>query len=111
MNKYVAIGLFSVLVSCFSQVLLKKSTFETWSSKLREYANIYVISGYFLITVSVFMTIFMYKGLDLKYGAIIESTSYLMILILSRVFFKELLTQKKIIGNILIIVGIIVFNI
>lgn len=56
------------------------------------------------------LMIMAYKGMQFKYGAIIESLVYLYVMILSRIFFKEEITRKKVIGNMLIVCGVIVFS-
>ena len=47
--------------------------------------------------------------MDYKNGPIIEAIGFSLVMILSRIFFAEKLTKKKILGNILIFLGIIVF--
>ncbi|NMA66287.1 MAG: EamA family transporter [Clostridiaceae bacterium] len=111
MIKYVFIGVVSVTVSCISQILLKLSAMQEWPSRIKEYLNTYVITGYLLTTSSVFLTILMYKGLQLKYGVIIESLGYIIILILSKFFLREKISKSKVVGNIIIVIGIVIFGI
>lgn len=110
MIKYWIIGLFSVFLSCISQTLLKKSALKNWPTYVKEYCNILVISGYGILILCTFLTIYMYTGMELKYGAVIESTGYIIILFISKYFFDEKITLKKIVGNIIIIIGIIIFH-
>ena len=111
MSEYWIIGIFSVCLSCVSQTLLKKSTLIPRKSYIREYFNIFVVGGYMIMGACVFLTIYMSTGLELKYGAIIESMGYIVILVISKFVFNEKITFNKICGNILIIAGIVVFNI
>lgn len=110
MNKFLLIGLISVFISCVSQVLLKSSSMKDWGHKIREYINPYVILGYVLLALCMLLTIYMYKGIELKYGAVIESLGFIIMVIFGRLFFKEKITTNKIAGNVLIVLGIIVFN-
>ena len=55
------------------------------------------------------LTIFAYKGLDYKNGPVIESLGYVIIMVLSCLFFNEKITWKKFLGNGLVILGIIIF--
>lgn len=71
--------------------------------------NFYVICGYGMMVVSTVLTIMAYKGLAYKNGPIIESLGYIIVMFLSLLFFGEKITKKKLLGNILILVGIIVF--
>ncbi|MBR1884110.1 MAG: EamA family transporter [Clostridia bacterium] len=110
-NKYVLLLLSSVFIAACSQILLKKSAKEEHSSKIKEYLNLKVIVGYGMMFASTIFSILGFRGLDYKNGPIIEAFGYIFIMILSRIFLKEKITTKKVIGNSLIILGIIVFYI
>lgn len=99
----------SVVVASLSQILLKKSAEKSYQSLLREYLNPWVISGYGLMVVSTLLTVGGYAGLEYKNGAVIESLGFVLVMLLSRLFFKEKITKKKLIGNALILLGIAVF--
>ena len=110
-NSYVILLVLSVFIASCSQILLKKSAEKEDSSIIREYLNIRVIVGYGMMVVSTILTIFAFKGLDYKNGPIIEALGYIFIMFLSYFFLKEKITKNKIIGNALILLGIIVFYI
>lgn len=99
----------SVVVASLSQILLKKSASKTYSSVLREYLNPYVIIGYGMMVVSTLLTVGGYAGLEYKNGAVIESLGFVLVMLLSRFFFGEKITGKKLLGNALILLGIFVF--
>lgn len=99
----------SVVVASLSQILLKKSASKTYSSVLREYLNPYVIIGYGMMVVSTLLTVGGYAGLEYKNGAVVESLGFVLVMLLSRFFFGEKITRKKLIGNALILLGIFVF--
>ncbi len=99
----------AVIISAVSQMLLKKAAGISYESRIREYLNIWVISGYFLMVVSTLCVIYAYKGIAYKNGAVIESFGYLLIMILSRLFFNEKIASHKLIGNLIIVLGIIIF--
>ena len=109
MDKYVAIALFSGVLSAFSQVLLKKSSGIQRDAIIKEYLNPYVISAYGITFICMVLMIIAYKGMPFKYGAVIESLGYLYIMVLGRIFFGERFTLKRVIGNLLIICGVIIF--
>lgn len=111
MIKYVLIAIVSGLLSSFSQVLLKKSSSIERESKLKEYLNLYVIFGYGITFFCMLLTVFSYKGLPYKYGSILESLAYLYIMVLSKIFLNERMTFRRVIGNIIIVLGVVVFNI
>ena len=109
--KYVLILIFSVFISSVSQIILKKSSGEEHKSLIKEYLNVKVILGYGLLVLSTILTVIALKGISYKSEPIIESIGYVFIMILSRVFLKEKITVRKVIGNVLILIGILVFNI
>lgn len=111
MNKYHVILLFSVLIASISQIILKKSANRHYESIIKEYLNVNVICGYGLLFLSTILTILALKGLPYKSVPVIETIGYIYILLLSRIFLKEKITKKMIIGNAIIIIGIVVFNI
>ena len=110
MNKYLALALFSGVLSAFSQMLLKKSTTIEKDSRIKEYLNPFVISGYGLTFICMILMIIAYKGITLKLGAILESLVYFYVMILGKVFFDEKLTLKRVLGNIIIVCGVAVFS-
>lgn len=101
--------LLSVLIASFSQILLKKSAEKTYSSLLREYMNFYVICGYGMMFLSMFLTIIAYAGMEFTNVQIVEATGYVMVLVLSYFFFEEKITKRKVLGMIFIFAGIAVY--
>ncbi len=110
MTKYYLIMLFSGLLSSFAQILLKKSAGITRTSILTEYFNVYVIAGYGLTAFCMLLTMFAYRGVPFKYGAALESLTYLYIMVLSRILLGEKLTKRKVTGNLIIVCGVILFS-
>ena len=110
MVKYYLIAIISGILSSFSQVLLKKSAQKEKKTVIGEYLNILVIAGYAITMLCMLLTIVAYKGIPFKYGAVLESLVYLYIMILSKIFLKEKLTKKKILGNVIIVLGVIIFS-
>lgn len=109
MNKYVLLLILAVLVSSISQIILKKSASKTYDSVLKEYLNVYVITGYVLMVISTVLVVLGLKGVPYKNEPIIESLGYLFVMILSNRLLGEKITKKKFLGNVLILVGIAVY--
>lgn len=107
---YVAIFLGSVLIAAISQILLKKSAMKQYKDRLSEYLNPYVICAYGILFLSMLMTVFAYRGVDLKTGPVLDATSYLYIAVLSAIFLKEKISARKKIGLLVIVAGIIISN-
>lgn len=110
MDKYVLIALLSGAISACSQMLLKKSSQIERKSFIKEYCNFYVICGYGMTFLCMILMVIAYKGLPLKYGAVLESLVYFYVMILSRLFFGEHLTRRRIVGNLFIVVGVALFS-
>jgi drug/metabolite transporter (DMT)-like permease len=108
---YISIFFLSVLIASVSQVLLKKSAMKKYNYKFGDYLNPYVIIGYGLLFLSMMLTIFAYRGVDLKLGPVIEATGYLYIAFLGWIFLKEKISKKKLLGLFIIVLGIIISNI
>lgn len=81
---------------------------KEYDYKWREYLNLYVIVGYGLLFLSMFLTVYAYGGVDLKTGPVIESTSYIFVAVLSAIFLKEKINNKKKFGLVIIVIGVIV---
>lgn len=110
-NIYYGIGFLSVTIASFSQILLKKGALRMYPNWIREYLNGYVITGYFFMFLSVFLTIIVYGGVeDFLVVPLIESFGYILVPILSYFYFKEALSLRKIVGICFIILGMIVYN-
>ncbi|CAG9612583.1 multidrug ABC transporter [Bacillus sp. AFS018417] len=109
MNKFVLLYIFGIILANYSQILLKKATLAVYDKKWKEYVNRYVIIGYSLFVINAGLNVIAMKGVPLKQAPVLESLSYVVILIFSWYFLGEKITKRKVIGNIIIIIGIAVF--
>ena len=109
MNGYYILGLLSVTIASFSQILLKKGAMKQYDSFIKEYLNVFVISGYVMMFGSVFLTMIVYRGMDFMNVPVLEAVGYVLVPVLSYLFFKEKLTMKKILGIIFILAGIVIY--
>lgn len=101
----------SSLIAALSQMLLKKSAMEKHRSLLFEYLNWKVILGYGMMFGSMLLGIFAYsKQVTMQSGSVMDAIGNLWVMILSFLCFQEPITRKKLAGNLLIIAGILVFN-
>ena len=110
MAKYYIIAIISGMLSSFSQILLKKSALKEEQTIIRQYLNPYVIGGYAITAICMILMIVAFRGMPYKYGAVLESLTYLYIMVLSKIFIGEKLTKKKIAGNLIIVAGVIIFS-
>jgi len=105
---YIILLFILVFISSFSQILFKQNALKQHASLTREYINIQVIGAYFIYAVTVIISIWLLKYIELSTFTVIETTSYVYILILSRIFFNETISVRKTVATALIISGVII---
>lgn len=110
-NVYVIIAVLGVVIAGFSQILLKKGAMRPHISFIRDYLNAPVIIGYMMMFISVLTSMIAYRGLPMMTVPIIEALGFVLVPVLSYFFFKEKFTKTKIIGIVIIILGIIIYNV
>ena len=110
-NVFFFLMLLAELIASTSQVLLKKSAEKNYPNIVREYLNALVIGGYMLLVLSMVISIFCYDGLGYMGVVVMEPVGYIIVMIMSRIFFKEKISARKLVGVVLILSGIAVFNI
>ncbi|MCX4339838.1 MAG: EamA family transporter [Lachnospiraceae bacterium] len=108
MGIYIVLFLLSVLISSVSQIILKTSADRQYESKIKEYLNFRVIAAYGIFFVSSVMTILAYNGVPLSMGAVLETTGYLWVTLLGHLILKEKITICKIIGLVIIMLGVMI---
>ena len=90
-------------------MLLKKGASMGYDGVIRQYLNPWVISGYGCMVLTTLSVIYAYRGVEYKNGVIVEALGYFLVMILSRLFFGEKITKKKLAGNLIILAGVLVF--
>ena len=107
---YIALVILSVFAAACAQMLLKQGARQGYATFLRQYLNVWVMSGYAIMGGAMLLNIFcLSRGVMVKEVSIIESLSYLFVPILSLIFFKEKITLRKILAIVLIMIGIVIF--
>ena len=112
MNRETAVLIycFSGLLVAVSQILLKKSAKKEYSSFLKNYLNPYVIISYAILFGAIIINMFAMRAIPYKYALILATLPYVFVLILSKLICKEKISRKKWLGALVVLVGIIVFN-
>ena len=109
MNKYIFILIFVSILSSASQVLLKKSALISHKNFISQYINLYVIMAYFIFFIVLFINIFLIKNINLAIVSIITETLPLVLSTINgKIFFDECISFRKVIGIIIILIGIII---
>lgn len=100
----------NILLASFAQIILKKGASVNHESFWGDYVNPHVISGYFILGVTLLINIFaMSQGVKLKELSIMETMSYIFIPILSSRLLRENITNKQKMSILVIVAGIIIF--
>lgn len=107
MNSGVLIYLVTPLISAVSQLILKKAADDPKHTGLRFYLNAPVIFAYALFFGCMLLNVVALRTLELTVASVLEASGYLYVMLLSCFFLKEKVTLRKLIGNALIIAGIV----
>ena len=110
MNKYMILMLICTMFSAVSQILLKQSANEEHESAIREYLNWRVIVAYLIFGGVLLLNTYAYTQVDLKYGPVLDTFTYVFVLLLSFSVLKEKVSKGKLIGNLIIILGVLVYT-
>ena len=110
MEVYIFVFLFSVLISSVSQIILKSSANKMYGHWLREYLNFKVVVAYGLFFAASLLTVVAYRYVPLSMGAILEASGYVFVTVLGCLVLKEKISARKLAGLIIIVLGIIMFN-
>lgn len=108
MTVYILIFLAGVLISAFSQILLKIASRETYKSWIYEYLNVKVIVAYVLFFGATLITVYCYRGIPLSLGGMLDACGYVFVTFLGYFILKEKVSKRKIFGIVLVLIGVIV---
>lgn len=107
---YLFIMFIGTLFTAISQVLLKQSASRTWSHPIFEYLNWRVLISYSIFFGVLLLNTYAYTQVPMKYGAVIDTFSYVFVMIFSYFLLKESFTRRRIVGNLIIITGIFIYT-
>lgn len=110
MLPYLLLMFLGTFFSAISQVLLKQSAGKTYKSVIYEYLNWRVIVAYGISFSTLLLNTYAFTVVDMKYGAVIDTFSYVFVMVLSWLILKEHFTKVQLIGNLIIITGIFVYT-
>lgn len=110
MNISLLMAFFSVFVASIAQILLKQSAETEHKNIIMKFLNWRVILGYGLMFGTTIITVFAYRGVELRITPMIESTGIIWVTILAACFLGEKPTKKALLSIGITIVGIIIFS-
>ena len=108
-NVYILLVMLTAFMSAVSQVLLNVSNEKQHKNFIFEYLNWRVILSYFILFCTLALNIVALQHLEVKTVNAVGAACYFFLLLLSHFILKEKVGKKKLIGNILIIAGIVIF--
>jgi len=100
------ISVLIILLTTAGQVFLKKGADKSKDSRL---INGFVLFGYFLFLLTVMLSYFLMKIIPMKYFTVIMSLNYITVMIAAKLFLSEEIKKDRLIGTIMIALGVIVF--
>ena len=110
LGKYIAVWMFSVIISSFSQVLLKIAANKQYENRIREYLNPIVITAYGIFFASTLLTMYALKYVPYSWSPIIESTSYIFIPVFGVLLLREKVSRRRLLGIGIMLIGILIFR-
>ncbi len=108
---YLFILFVATFFTAISQVLMKQSAQREHRSWIFEYLNWRVITAYGIAFLVLLVNTYAFTKVDMRYGSIIDCFSYVFVMILSYLILKEKFTKGQLIGNMIIITGVIVYTV
>lgn len=94
-----------VFLTTAGQIFLKKGAICRGGRK----RFFFIGMGYLLLLVTIICSYFLMKIIAMKYFVVIMSVNYISVMYSSRLFLAERLGRNKIIGTLLVAIGIFVF--
>lgn len=110
LEKYIIVWIISVLISSIAQVMLKAEANKEHESRLKEYLNPMVVTAYAIFFLSTFLTMYALKYVPLTYSPIIEPLSYIFVPVIGVLVLKEKLSKRRVLGILIMLVGIMIFS-
>ena len=110
MHPYMLILFATTFFTAYSQVLMKQSAQQEHKNLISEYLNWRVILAYGIAFGVLLVNTYAYTEVEIKYASIIDAFSYVNVMIFSYLLLKEQFTKKQLIGNLIIIAGILIYT-
>ena len=108
MSHYIAVALV-ILSMGIGQILLKKGA-EAGNNWLSSFFSVYTLMGYGIYFLASMSNIYALQGLLLKHVTAWIGFSYIVVVMLSRLILGEHVNRQRMLGCVLIAVGVFVFS-
>lgn len=102
---------FGTFIASLAQLLLKTAAVKEYPTRIKQYLNLRVLSGYTVMLASMAASLFAFRALPFSYAPVADAAALLFTVSMSAVVLKEKLTRKKISGILVVIIGIVIIAI
>ena len=111
MSKYYFVLFIGAIFTVIAQLLLKKGAMLKQKNNLVQiFLNKYVILGYILFVGVTLLNLYAFIKVPLIIMVVISPIVQILVIVFSLLIFKEKFNQNQLKGFVLIILGIIIFN-
>ena len=111
MLSYYLVALGAVILTAFGQILMKMGSRSVRSISWRIYLNGYTVTAYALLLLVTVMNLYVFRVLPLKFLLVVLPLVLLLVMLLSFWLLNERMTQRQIFGAVVVLLGVVVFNI
>lgn len=101
----------ALLISAFSQILLKLSARKKYQNVWQEYINPFVITAYAMYFLTTILCVFALRYIPVTLSAALDSAGQIFVPVMSYLFLREKISKRKCLGMLVIVIGIIIFAI
>ena len=105
----VGLVLTGTFITAISQIMLKKSAQHNYNNQLAEYINPLVVGGYALLLGTTLITVLALRYIPMSLAAALDSTGQIFVPVLSFLILKEHINRQKLIGMLIIILGLVIY--
>lgn len=110
MNPYMLLMFSCTILTAVSQLLLKQSANCEHKSVIFEYLNWRVIVAYGIFVLVLLLNTYAFTHVPMKYGSVVDTFTYIFVQIFSVTLLKEKVTKMRLLGNVIIVIGFIVYT-
>lgn len=110
MNKYYLAAFMGVFLTAISQLLIKQGTRKAKKGALWLYLNAYMLTAYFILVLVTLLSLYAYREIPLKVGLMLAPLALILVVLLSSWLLGERLTRLQVLGAVVILLGMTVFN-
>lgn len=108
-DKYLLSLILAIVLTAVCQVMMKLGA-QRAGKAWRIYLNVYTLSAYATLVVVTLLSLYAYREIPLKVGAMLTPLNLILVGIFSSWLLRERLTRKQIIGAVVVLIGMAVFN-